>query len=75
VPDDEWGQLVTAVVVANDPSRPLQLDEVRERLRGALPAYALPRRLVTVERLPRDGMGKVGVTVLRELAQGSSRRS
>ncbi|MDX1621654.1 MAG: AMP-binding protein [Nitriliruptorales bacterium] len=58
-PDEEWGQVVAAVVVPSDPEDPPTLDELRRGATHSLPGYALPKELWLVERLPRDGMGKV----------------
>lgn len=54
VPDPEWGHRVVAVAVTE-----VTLDELRERLRGSLPAAALPRDLVRMKVLPRSSSGKI----------------
>ena len=56
-PDPEWGQLVTAYVVPLD--RPPALDELRDHARNVLPPYALPRRVVEVDAIPRTSLGKI----------------
>ena len=56
-PDPEWGQLVTAYVVPVD--RSPALDELRDHARHVLPPYALPRRVVEVEAIPRTSLGKI----------------
>lgn len=64
-PDDEWGQLVTAVVVPRDVSAPPSVDALRAFAREHLPPYALPRRVRHVDALPRTALGKLrrtGVT-------------
>ena len=58
-PDDEWGQVVTAVAVPADPSAPPSLDSLRDLVRQTLPAYCAPRRLELVDALPRTLLGKV----------------
>ena len=58
-PDPEWGQVVTAVVVPTDPADPPLLEELREVVRTALPAFFAPRRLEVVSALPRTPLGKV----------------
>jgi O-succinylbenzoic acid--CoA ligase len=57
-PDPEWGELVTAVVVAQDPARPPELAALREAVRAVLPAAAAPRALVLVAALPLLASGK-----------------
>jgi O-succinylbenzoic acid--CoA ligase len=58
-PDPDWGQVVTAVVVPTDPAAPPQLDDLRDAVRAALPAFCAPRRLEVVAALPRTSLGKV----------------
>lgn len=53
--DPEWGQRVTAVVVAD---APLSLREVREWVRAELPAPAAPRELELRDALPLLASGK-----------------
>lgn len=55
--DPEWGQIVTAHVVPGRRTPPL--DELRDHARAVLPGYALPRRVVVVDRLPRTALGKI----------------
>jgi len=58
-PDDQWGQVVTALVVPTDRDSPPTLDELKALLRETLPAYCAPRRLELVDSLPRTLIGKV----------------
>lgn len=60
VADPEWGQRVTAFVVTSGAVEAAALlAEVRDLVRGELAAYAAPRQLVLVEKLPRTGIGKL----------------
>jgi o-succinylbenzoate---CoA ligase len=68
-PDPEWGEVVVAVVVANDPRQPPELDDLRTHVRASHPPAYAPRDLVVVEALPRDGMGKVPRAALRRLTE------
>ena len=54
VPDDDWGELITAFVVL-DPGRSLDLAALRRHCEGRLAAFKHPRRLVVVDALPRTG--------------------
>jgi malonyl-CoA/methylmalonyl-CoA synthetase len=64
VPDTTWGEEVVAVVVTDE--QELSLDEVRDFAREHLAPYKLPRRLVHVDELPKNAMGK---TVKPDLKQ------
>ncbi len=57
LPDETWGEVVTAVVVLKDKS--LELAALREWCKGRLSAYKIPQRLKIVDSLPRNAMGKV----------------
>jgi o-succinylbenzoate---CoA ligase len=67
-PDPEWGQLVTAMVVPADPAAPPTLAEIRSHARAKLPAYAAPRALVLLARLPLLPSGKPDLERLRSMA-------
>ncbi len=68
-PDDEWGQVVTAVVVPSAGGPP-SLDALRDAIRAELPAFCAPRRLVLAESIPRTALGKIRRLELRRLAGG-----
>jgi fatty-acyl-CoA synthase len=57
-PADEWGQVVTAVLVLDDGAN-VGLEEVRQHLRLRLARYKIPRDVVHVQHLPRTGTGKL----------------
>ena len=59
VPDPEWGQLVTALVVPVDVASPPSLDSLRETVRSTMPAFCAPRRVVIRSELPRTTLGKL----------------
>lgn len=58
-PDPEWGAAVTAVIVPADGHAAPTLDALRDAVRAVLPAYAAPRRIELVDRLPTTSLGKV----------------
>ena len=68
VPDAEWGQAITAVLVAADGARLPSLESVRAHVTRSLGAPAAPRRLVVVDRLPVRGPGKTDRRAVAELA-------
>ncbi|HLS44462.1 MAG TPA: o-succinylbenzoate--CoA ligase [Ornithinicoccus sp.] len=75
VDDPEWGQRVAAVLVPRtDPEHGagLTVDQVRDALRGALPAYALPRQVLWLDRLPLLPSGKPDRVLLRDRCAVSS---
>lgn len=65
VPHPDFGEGVTAVVVARQAA---DIDEafVRSALQQRLAKFKLPKRVLFVEELPRNTMGKVQKSVLRE---------
>jgi len=54
VPDDSWGEIVTAFVVVR-PGASLTMEELREHCSRHLARYKVPRRLVVVDEIPRTG--------------------
>jgi o-succinylbenzoate---CoA ligase len=57
VDDDEWGQVVEAVVVpVGDPP---PLESLRDHIKEHHPAHMAPRRLEIVASLPRTAIGKL----------------
>jgi len=54
VPDDDWGEVVTAFVVLRD-GHALDLAALRAHCQGRLAAHKHPRRIVTVDAIPRTG--------------------
>ena len=42
-PDPDWGERVTAMIVAADDAAPPSLDDLRAYVRDRLPRYAAPR--------------------------------
>jgi len=59
VPDDEWGQVVTAVVVPARGAPAPTLAALRDAVVPTLGSAAAPRRLVLADALPQRGPGKV----------------
>jgi O-succinylbenzoic acid--CoA ligase len=59
VPDDEWGERVTALVVPADASAVIGLATLRDAVRRELPAHCAPRSVTMVPELPRSSLGKL----------------
>ena len=67
-PSVEWGEVVTAWIVAD--GEPPTLDDLVEFTSGSLAAYKRPRVLHVVDRLPRNTMGKLLRGQLPEQGRG-----
>ncbi|WP_323055177.1 AMP-binding protein [Saccharopolyspora sp. NFXS83] len=65
VDDAEFGQRLAAYVVLTEDAD-LDAEAVRERVRPALPKFALPRDVTFLAELPRNATGKVVPARLRE---------
>lgn len=71
-PDVEWGESVTAVLVVSAADAVSQ-EELVAYCRRHLASYKLPKRILFVETLPRNAMGKVSKPLLRESHCGDGR--
>lgn len=74
LPDDRWGESVTAVVVLR-PGTTLTQEELRAHCHGKLAGFKAPKRLVVLGALPRNPSGKVLKRVLRDDLTRSSEPS
>lgn len=66
VPHPDFGEGVTAIVVKNAGAA-VEEDTVLEGLKGRIARYKQPKRVIFVDELPRNTMGKVQKNVLRDL--------
>ena len=66
LPDDTWGEAVTAVCVFKD-NATLELKTLREWCKDRLSVYKVPQRLLVVNELPRNAMGKVTKPAVKAL--------
>ena len=71
MPDERWGELVTALIVPREGSTPSR-DELVDFARSRLAGYKLPRSVELVGELPRTPTGKV---LKRELRDRRSQRA
>ncbi|MBB3773826.1 malonyl-CoA/methylmalonyl-CoA synthetase [Angulomicrobium tetraedrale] len=69
IPHPDFGEGVTAVVVAR-PEATLDEASVIDALEGRLARYKFPKRVIFVDDLPRNTMGKVQKNLLRDQYQG-----
>jgi malonyl-CoA/methylmalonyl-CoA synthetase len=65
VPDPDFGEAVTAIVVAAQGQRVDEAEVVRS-LKREIATFKVPKRVHVVAELPRNAMGKVLKNVLRE---------
>ena len=65
VPDDTWGESVAAFVTLKEGAS-LNLAGLKQWCAGKMSAYKVPKRLTILDALPRNSMGKVIKTALRE---------
>lgn len=65
IPHPDFGEAVVAVVVAK-PKAALNAEAMIAELKAKIANYKVPKRLVIVDDLPRNAMGKVLKNVLRE---------
>ena len=64
-PDDEWGEIVTAVIVPR-PDMPFAPGDIITYCRTYLVNHKIPRRVICVNELPRNSLGKVQKAILRQ---------
>lgn len=65
LPDSDFGEAVTAVVVAKKGAA-LSEAEITKSLKQNLAGYKCPKRVIIVDELPRNTMGKVQKNILRQ---------
>ncbi|MEE1556454.1 MAG: long-chain fatty acid--CoA ligase, partial [Alphaproteobacteria bacterium] len=58
LPDERWGELVTAMVVLRE-GADIEAAELEAFCRERLAGFKVPRRVEVVSELPRNPMGKV----------------
>ena len=65
VPDPDFGEAVTAVVVAKSGQAPSEADLIAA-LKAEIANFKVPKRVHFVDELPRNAMGKVEKNTLRQ---------
>jgi malonyl-CoA/methylmalonyl-CoA synthetase len=58
IKDEEWGERVTAALVLK-PGSEISLEDLRSWAKERLAAYKIPSRILVLDELPRNAMGKV----------------
>ena len=70
VEDDTWGEAVTAFVVVKDGAE-LSYNSLKIWCSDRMSSYKIPKKLVVVDTLPRNAMGKVTKPKLSQLIPNS----
>ena len=73
VPDDKWGEMVTAIVVVAEGERVTE-DEIIAHCRGKIAGYKIPKRVEFRDELARTATGKIQKFKLRESFWGGAER-
>jgi malonyl-CoA/methylmalonyl-CoA synthetase len=71
IPDPEWGQRVAAALVLKE-GRTLDLAHLRDWGREFLSSYKLPAKLLILDALPRNAMGKIVKPAVSAMFQDAS---
>ena len=65
-PDEAWGEKIVAVIVVRDGGI-ISAEQITIHCRAKLAAYKIPRRIVFMETLPANALGKVQKAKLRNM--------
>jgi fatty-acyl-CoA synthase len=71
LPDERWGQRVTAVV-QTEPGQPFDRAEFDRICRAHLSGYKVPRTVVLAERIQRSPAGKADYAWARAYAEAAA---
>ncbi len=81
IKDEQWGEIIGAIIVqnkkrdnnnnndGNSNSEKIDLDSLRDWAKDRMASYKLPRRLLQLDSIPRNAMGKVNKKELGKLFQ------
>ena len=69
IPDEEWGERVAVALVCRAGDQP-DLEQLRTWAKEHLALHKVPSRLLLLDALPRNAMGKVTKSAVRALFQG-----
>ena len=57
--NQEWGEIIAAVVVLKDKSRKLSYDELKKFLHDRISEFKIPKKIFFEDQLPKTELGKV----------------
>jgi malonyl-CoA/methylmalonyl-CoA synthetase len=64
IADQEWGEIVSAAIIPNR-DKSVSLNDLKEWASEKMASYKMPRKLLILEELPRNAMGKVNKPALK----------
>jgi len=70
VPDAEWGEAVVAAVALREGTSADQADLQAHCRTAGLPSIKVPERVLTMDTLPKNAVGKIVKRAIAELAAG-----
>lgn len=73
LPDPDWGERVTAVVIPTDPGRPPDPGALRVAARRLLTEAQVPKEIILFDALPLRGLGKPDRTAVRTMLAAQDR--
>lgn len=71
-PDDTWGERVVAVIRWKDGNEPVSVEGLGAFLADKLAKYKAPRKIISVDEVPKNAMGKVNKKTLLATLRGES---
>lgn len=71
LPDKEWGEMVTAVIISKDKSE-IIFSELRVFLKEKLSSFKVPKKYFQLDSLPKSAIGKIKRSELKKLFSGST---
>jgi malonyl-CoA/methylmalonyl-CoA synthetase len=72
IPDPEWGERIAAAMVLRE-GNALELGELRTWAKARMAAHKVPSRLLLLESLPRNAMGKVTKPAVKALFENTQK--
>jgi O-succinylbenzoic acid--CoA ligase len=73
IPDQKWGEAVTAVYVPLKAARDFNLNLIKQQVRSQLAKYKQPKYWLEVDRIPHNDRGKVDHQQLKAIALQASK--
>ena len=65
IPDEEWGQTVTAFIIAEN--KKIEIELITSHLKNTLSNFKIPKKFHFVPSIPRNELGKINITKLKFL--------